>query len=121
MGAVTVRETMSQKDKNGDGFLSEHEFWEADPASDDGALTDEEKADFQKLDTNGDGMLDVQEMRSWESGHFHTEDAMKKLFELADKDNDMHVSADELVRAREEIGLSDAQYHLIEWAEHHEL
>jgi len=119
---VTVAETMKQKDRDGDGALTPHEFWEADVAeSEDGQLTEEENADFAKLDSNRDGKLDINEIRSWESGRYHTEEAMKKLFEIADKDNDMHVTGEELAAAREEIALSDAQYHLIEWAEHHEL
>lgn len=77
--------------------------------------------DFQKLDVDGDGKLDMNELREWESGRFHTEQAMKKLFEIADADNDMHLTADELAKAREQIAISDAQYHLIEWSEHYEL
>jgi len=120
--SVTIEETMRQKDRNGDGRLTPHEFWEADPQDgDDGQLTHEENEDFAKLDTNGDGGLDVMELRHWESGRFHTEDAMKKLFEHADKDSDMHVTGEELAAARAEIAMSDAQYHFIEWAEHHEL
>jgi len=120
--SVTVQETMRQKDLNKDGKLTPREFWETDEADGDVMdLSEEEKADFAKLDTNGDGTLDVNELKGWESGRFHTEDAMKKLFELADKDSDMHLTADELASAREQIAASDAQYHLIEWAEHHEL
>lgn len=118
--AVTVQETLRMKDKNGDGKLDAREFWEADEAED-GDLSDEERADFAKLDTNGDGFLGQDELQAWESGRFHTEEAMKKLIELADKDNDMHLTVAELTAAREQISSSDAQYHLVEWAEHHEL
>jgi Ca2+-binding EF-hand superfamily protein len=34
---------------------------------DDSDLSDEERADFAKLDSNGDGSIDVQELRAWES------------------------------------------------------
>jgi len=119
---VNVGETMRQKDTNKDGKLSPKEFWESDQMDgDDSDLSEEEKADFAKLDVTGDGFLDANELRAWESGRFHTEDAMKKLFDVADKDQDMHVTADELAQARDGIAASDAQYHLIEWAEHHEL
>jgi len=117
---VTVQETLRMKDKNGDGKLDAREFWEADEAED-GDLSDEERADFAKLDTNGDGFLDKEELQMWESGRFHTEEAIKKLIELADKDNDMHLTVAELIGARDQISSSDAQYHLVEWAEHHEL
>lgn len=117
---VSTAETMRQKDLNQDGKLSAKEFWEAD-GDDANELSQEENEDFAKLDRNGDGFIDTNELKSWESGMFHTEDSMKKVFELADKDNDMHVTADELAKAREQLSVSDAQYHLIEWAEHHEL
>lgn len=120
--SVTVSETMRQKDTNKDGKLTAKEFWESDQMDgDDADLSEEEKADFARLDTNGDGAIDEQELRAWESGRFHTEDAMKKLFDVADKDNDLHITGDELAQARDQIAASDAQYHLIEWAEHHEL
>jgi Ca2+-binding EF-hand superfamily protein len=118
--SVSVEQTMRNKDTNKDGVLTVREFWESDSEGEDD-LSEEEKADFAKLDMNGDGLLDVQELRAWESGRFHTEDAMKKLFEVADKDQDMHVTSDELADAKEMIAASDAQYHLIEWAEHNEL
>lgn len=119
---VTVQETMRQKDRDSDGKLNPKEFWESDLADgDDADLSEEEKADFARLDTNGDGSIDLQELRAWESGRFHTEDAMKKLFDVADGDSDLHITGDELAAARDQIAASDAQYHLIEWAEHHEL
>merc|ERR1712066_433646 len=115
--AVTVAESLRQKDLNSDGKLTVREFWEADAAEgDEDELSEEEKNDFEKLDINGDGFLDMDELRAWESGKFHTEQAMKYLFDIADKDNDMHITADELANAREQIPSSDARYHLAEWS-----
>jgi len=119
---LTATSTLRQKDGDGDGKLSPQEFWEGDQAEgEELSMSDEEQADFRKLDKDGDGFLSLQELKAWESGRFHTEEAMKKLFEIADKDSDLHVTAEELGGAREQIAGSDAQYHLMEWAEHHEL
>jgi len=119
---LTAKVTLTQKDMNKDGQLTAKEFWEGDSLDgEETAISEEETADFEKLDTDRNGKLDLNELTAWESGRFHTEEALKKLFELADKDSDMHVTADELANSREQIAGSDAQYHLMEWAEHHEL
>jgi Ca2+-binding EF-hand superfamily protein len=119
---VIVEEAMRQKDTNKDGKLTATEFWQSDQMDVDSFdLTEEEKGDFVKLDINGDGFIDTQELRAWESGRFHTEDAMRKLVEAADQDQDLHITSDELAQARDALENSDARYHLIQWAEHHEL
>lgn len=119
---LTAKATMSQKDTDKDGYLSLLEFWEGDQVDgEELSISDEEKADFKTLDKDGNGKLDLQELKVWESGRFHTEEAMRKMFEMADKDHDMHITAEELSAAREQIAGSDAQYHLMEWAEHNEL
>merc|ERR1712113_473043 len=79
-------------------------------------LMQEDIDDFQKMDTNGDGMFDEEELKAWESGRFHTEEAMRKIFELADVDKDMHITKEELEQAREAIAGSDAADRLIEWS-----
>mmetsp|Transcript_12098 Transcript_12098/g.31056 ORF Transcript_12098/g.31056 Transcript_12098/m.31056 type:complete len:307 (-) Transcript_12098:207-1127(-) len=117
-------DVMKSKDLNGDGKLTAKEFWQGDahdPEQRDAEISEEEKEDFKKLDANGDGVIDLAEMKHWESGRFHAKDAITKMFEIADKDKDGHVTADELDAAREQIAGSDAQYHLMEWAEHNEL
>lgn len=119
---VSVQETMRQKDQDGDGALDPKEFWEFHPEDgDDQQLSEEEISDFQRLDRNSDGVLDIVELKQWESGVFHTEAAMIRILEIADKDGDMHASLAEFEDARQEIASSDGQYHLIEWAEHLEL
>lgn len=120
--AISVKATMEMKDKDGDAMLTPKEFWEfGEEGGADDELTEEEIQDFQKLDKDGDGLLNAAELTAWESGTFHTEGAMLKLMELADKNGDMAATLEELETAREELAASDAQYHLIEWAEHHEL
>merc|ERR1711982_84152 len=118
---ITTEQAIKTKDKNGDGMLSADEFFEMAERGDDMPIAEEEKSEFTRLDKNGDGMLDVKEMRSWESGHFHTEEALKKLIEMADGDKDEHLTVDELENAKHNIPGTDAQYHLMEWAEHEEL
>jgi len=120
--AVTVQETMRQKDYDGDGVLTAKEFWEFRPEdSDQDQVSEEEMKDFETLDKDKSGTLNLDELKAWESGIFHTESAMMKLLEHCDKDGDMQCNIEELENARELIAASDAQYHLIEWAEHHEL
>ena len=53
---------------------------------------------------DGNGVLNMEELRAWESGLFHTEAAMIKLIQIADKDGDMQATAEELENAREESG-----------------
>jgi len=57
----------------------------------------------------------------WESGRFHTNAALKSLCATADADEDNYLTADELENSRQTIAGTEAQYHLMEWAEHHEL
>jgi len=119
---VTAQAALKQKDTDGDGELTPKEFWEGDAADDeDMSISEDETADFGKLDLDGSGKLNLEELKAWESGRFHTEEAMKRLFEIVDKDHDMHLSESEMVETRELIAGSDAQYHLMEWVEHHEL
>jgi len=73
------------------------------------------------LDKNGDGFIDAQELWAYESGRFHAEGAMRKLFEAADEDHDLHITSDELAKARGALETSAAKYHLIDFAEHDEL
>lgn len=119
---ITARQTLKTKDADGDGLISLQEFWNMDISEGEELPIDEaEQEQFRKLDTDGDGKLGVTEIKAWESGRFHTEEAMKALFELADEDDDMHVSAEELKDARRQIAGGDAQSHLMEWVEHYEL
>jgi len=120
--AISVKATMDIKDKDGDAMLTPKEFWEFEEFS------EEDIQDFQKLDQDGDGLLNAAELAAWESGTFHTEGTMLKLMEIADKNGDMAATLEELENAQEEIAASVLQHHLIqwadnlnEWAEHHEL
>lgn len=123
--ALASQATLNEKDTDKDGELTAQEFWEIQAAGMDSQepmdISEEEMQDFKKLDKDGNGKLNLEELKPWESGYFHTEEAMKKLFEIADKDHDGHLSADEMEDAAEAIQGTDAQYHLLEWSEHAEL
>jgi len=104
---------MQLRDKNKDGYLSEEEF-----------VNEKQNRtwnDFNDLDKNQDDKLEQEELKAWESGHHHTEQAMTKLIETVDEDGDGHISKAELSKSREAIAATDAHFHLAEWAKHHEL
>jgi len=109
--------SLKDKDRDADGKLSIKEFWESDLATDAGELefTDEEKSDFDALDLNKDHFLDLAELRDWESGEFHTREGMRKMIEMADQNHDMHITADEIVKANSKIAGTDAEYTLNDW------
>ncbi|CAE8711257.1 unnamed protein product [Polarella glacialis] len=94
---VVAESSLKSKDKDGDGLLTLMEFWEGDVAgSEDNTVADEEQAEFKALDKDSSGKLDVEELKAWESGRHHTEDAMRQLIRHTDKDGDAHLTAAEL-------------------------
>jgi len=117
-GALTLAAaaTMESKDTNLDGKLTLKEFWEGG-----GGGTPEEKDDFTKLDTSGDGQVDMEELKAWESGTFDGRKVMAQLITLADKDGDGRLTHAELAAETEEIAKGDAQHTLMEWALHYDL
>jgi len=120
--AVVIANAMRSKDSDKDGVLTMREFWASDfTAGRDYKFSTEEKADFALLDKDGDGVLNLDELGRWESGRFHTETTLKKFFEAADKDGDMHMTAAELVEGAGHMETTDSQMHFMQWANHHEL
>jgi len=118
--SIVTAAFLRERDRDGDGELTQTEFWEGE-ASNDEDLTNSEARDFNALDKDGNGRLNLEELKPWRSGIFHTEEAMKNLFEICDKDGDMHVTLKELHDSWEEIDGTDVRYHLMEWAWHDEL
>merc|ERR1740129_180910 len=115
---VTAKEAMLQKDANKDGKLTKRELFEFDGAEGkEEEMAEEEHQDFTKLDTNGDGHVDSEELKAYESGSFYTEEAFKKLFEMADKDKDGHLTSEELQAVQKEISTHDVRYHLQGYAD----
>jgi len=122
MHHVMAKETMRQKDANNDGKLTRREFVDFDPDApeNEGVFYADEHLDhehFTVLDSNGDGHVDLEELKAYASGSFHNGEAFKKLFEMADKDKDGHLTSEELQAVQKEISMHDVRYHLQGYAD----
>lgn len=120
---LTVRSTMDRKDTDGDGYLSQEEFFEDEPQATDN------QARFNHLDKDGDGRVNLHELAWWESRIFHAHEAMNKLLSISDTDMDGQVSKEELNAARQDLAddmrsnadvlghdfQMDPQFYLKEW------
>jgi len=117
--AISCQAIMHRKDKDGDGKLTPAELWELffENGTADEEYVKDVAEDFEKLDKDGDGLLNAGELAVYESGTQHIERAMLRVMEIADKDGDMAATFQELENARELILSTDAQYQLMEWAE----
>jgi len=113
---------LKQNDKDGSGELSPQEMWQLDPNTpgNEGA-SEAQDDDFKSLDKDRSGGLNVEELKDWESGAHHVKVAMEHLFNVADSDNDHHITKQEFRDGQAGISGHDASSHLSEWAAHHEL
>jgi Ca2+-binding EF-hand superfamily protein len=123
---VHCKEEMRKRDTDKDGRLNKKEWETAAPMGEHHPAnadpdTHDPSADFDNLDENKDGYISMDELRHWESGRYHTHDAMKKLIDLADKDTDDHITEEELVAVAESIDGHDAHPHLLDWVFHEDL
>jgi len=118
---ITAAHELKEKDKDKNGELTPLEFWENAEEDQDGPVVAQQMADFAKLDADHNGKLNLQELKHWESGAFHTHDAMTQLFQVADENSDQHVTAAELDNARTVMANTQATSQFVEWAEHSEL
>jgi len=110
---------LKEKDKDGDGHVSHGELY--DEGEDVQEMLEENKREFGNLDQNKDGKLNLEEYKRWESGEHSMEDSMKHLFEIADEDQDKHITATELENARVMLSNTMATSHFVDWVEHYEL
>jgi len=115
---IAAQSTLEEKDIDKDGLLTAEEFWAGmDPQM---AESEEGKRDFKTLDKDGNGRLNLEELKVWESGDYDTIQTMEKLMEATDKDNDLHVTSEEIVAGQDSM---DWRVHnqFVVWAEQHEL
>lgn len=105
-------EEVVEEDENGNLKYDEEE--EAEMKSKDKKL-------FDRVDTNGDGFLDAEELKPLESGKVGQELIVSKFVMGADKNGDRHIDAEELVSGKDQISDSDIHDHLISWAMHRKI
>jgi Ca2+-binding EF-hand superfamily protein len=116
--AITVEASMLQKDKDKDGKLTLHELYELTEASVPGDDAESPlHEEFSTLDTNGDGSVDMAELKKWESGRFHVDGLLMQFMQDADKDGDKQVSTQELEAAHEPVA-NHIRYHFSDWIEY---
>jgi len=115
---------MKDKDTDKNGMLSLREFYshlqveDEDPVE----IAKEDEEIFKKLDTDGSNSLTLKELKAWESGSFQAEQAVQKLFTMADANKDNVLTEQELHDAREHIAdheQYEPQMYLSQWAEQH--
>merc|ERR1712008_102276 len=110
---IDVQHTMDETDKDKDGFITAEEFMQKNEGA---SETDQ----FKRIDRDGSGKIDMDEMMSWESGHIHTLEELESFMQLADADADQHVTVEEL-HALHGNKKYRAPYYFGEMVYHHEL
>jgi len=115
---VMAQHEMEDKDEDKDGFLTIDEFWGKLEGGDERGEHD--VLTFNKIDKDGSGKIDKQELVFWESGHIQNLQDMESFIQLADTDSDHHVTIEELhaVHGKEE---NNAKEYFMEMVTHHEL
>jgi len=121
---IHVKHIFKMQDINKDGKIDKDE-WDKTVRREHEHHMDENldhDGEFKNLDENGDGVIDFKEMTHWESGRFHIEHAMKKLFHVGDKDGDKHMSEHEMAMALDDLEEHpDTHSHLSDWIFHDEM
>lgn len=129
----TVKMVMKEKDVDKSGKLSMAEFFERhddqpeDAEGDDDMkealdeMQKQEKKNFEWLDKDKDGHLDLHEVLRWESGESNLHQSWDAVFAFTDKDKDGHITKKEFVDAHPSIIDSEAHNTMQFWNEHLEL
>jgi len=111
---LSAQQTLDEKDSDKDGFLSFDELNANIPKE------DQRPEEFELVDKDGNGKIDLKELLVWESGQFYAHANIEKFMRLADTNGDQHVTVEELHAAHEKGG-NPAEIYFEEMAEHHEL
>jgi len=105
LASLDAGDLLKEQDFNKDQKVSMTEFVRAntfgrlDEKNDEHGELAALQAAFKKLDADGDSFLNQKELAPWATGRFQAEDFLKHVFSLTDKDNDGHVTAEELEHA----------------------
>lgn len=114
---IATREKMLEKDKDGSNALTKEEFWFSDYVDPEymPEITPGDHTDFEVLDKDNNGLIDLQELKVWEAGSLHEEKAVRGLIKLADKDADGFMTLTEMIAAREDISENEVGWFLHHW------
>jgi len=115
---------MQEKDKDGNGELSFDELFEAEHEEAQSVPGDDSEhwiKTFEGLDKDRSGGLNLAEMKHWESGEYDASQIINHVFEVADKDKDLHITSSEFEAAQASLAETDTGSHLMDWIAHHEL
>jgi len=108
-----VHERMSLKDVNNDEQLSLDEFVGE-------GKTEHAKIGiismFKQADSDGNGHLSRDEMKALQNGSVHAKHMAAKIVKLADTDDDLHVTINELHTAHANLKRDDINLHMAQWA-----
>jgi len=87
---VVVKAEIAKRDADNDGKLSPEEFVPG---------PDADVHDFVKIDSNKDGYISVDELKTWESAFGKLQHAVFSIIKRADQDDDKHLTEEELVQS----------------------
>eukprot|EP00927_Polykrikos_kofoidii_P020192 TRINITY_DN19516_c0_g1_i1.p1 TRINITY_DN19516_c0_g1~~TRINITY_DN19516_c0_g1_i1.p1 ORF type:complete len:1319 (-),score=286.99 TRINITY_DN19516_c0_g1_i1:59-3499(-) len=117
---LLAEDKLLHQDKDHDGLLNFTEYLDdvSEESEDSQEHVRDEKKRFHKLDTDGDGKLNFQEVLHLETGEHDTQDMFMELFKLADGNSDGSLSLEELEQNIEAINGHQARYRLVELSKH---
>jgi len=116
---IVTQRTLENKDLDKDGLITIDEFWngvEVPGMNPSGSHSVDELHLFNKLDTDGSGSINMNELRVWESWHIDFAGAIENFMQLADTNKDQHVTIEELQAAIEK---EETKYKTLDMAQRH--